>query len=100
VIDKLFDLESAIRKTAIEVRSVYARRLADLGLDAKIGLRKSFQNGAWNIELQINFMRGVDLIDALEGFVIKDGRLAVSDDELRSWLHDNMQDVVERRSSP
>lgn len=50
-------------------------------------------------ELQMTFLRSANLIDLLEGFVIKDDIAVVSDEELASWLHQGIQDVLAKQQT-
>jgi hypothetical protein len=95
--DDLYSLENDLRQVAIDTRTSYARQLDELGLEAKIGFRKRFQGGAVNAEIQVTFMRNGDLVDALEGLVIKASAPAVSNEELASWLHEGMRDVIAKQ---
>jgi hypothetical protein len=95
----LHSLEEGIRRIAIDARAAYQERLTDLGLEAKIDLRKDFREGVLDAELRITFLRDGNLVDALEGFVIKGSQAAVSNEELGSWLHEGMRDVLAKHQS-
>jgi len=91
--------EEDIRRIAIDVRAAYRERLIALGLETKIDLRKDFHEGVLDAELRITFLRNGTLVDALEGFVIKGSQATASNEELESWLHEGMRDVLVKHRS-
>ena len=95
----LHSLEEDIRRIAVDARAVYRERLADLDLETKIDLRKDSHEGVLDAELRITFLRDGNPVDALEGFVIKGSQAAVSNEELESWLHEGMRDVLAKHQS-
>lgn len=89
--------EDDIRQTALDARADYTRQLEASGLEARIALSKAFRDGRLNAELLIQFFHNNELVDALEGTVIRDSADFVPMEELRSWLHEGLSDVISRR---
>jgi hypothetical protein len=65
VSDQIYELERSVQRIALEARDRHAQ-LSRLGLDAKIDLLKQFHDGLLKAELRMSFLRGGDLVDALE----------------------------------
>jgi hypothetical protein len=51
-------------------------------------------------EFKVEFYRDNDLVDLFEFHVCRDGKLVVSEDEVRQWLRQNVPDVLGKRGLP
>ena len=69
--------------------------LVDRGLRWTVDIRRWFKDGRESSEICIQFYRDDSLVDFLEDFIVQDGEPVASTDELKQWLEQSIDAVLE-----
>jgi|SRR5829696_7275738 len=93
------DVEATARDAAQAVLSERQEVLSALRLEAKVEISRWLDGDRENAEIRISFWRGPAFVDVVEDFVIRDGQPTASPQELREWLEESIDEVLEASRS-
>jgi hypothetical protein len=94
-----YALHLTARDTAHAVLADRRSALVEAGLRARIELERHFEDGreSWS-EIRVDFWRGDAFVDVLETFLVREGEAVVTPEELKAWLEEHIDAILEENA--
>jgi hypothetical protein len=91
-------LDNTIRQTVVGVLKQLSPHLTEAGLSAQSASVEVMVSDPahYTSELRVYFMRGNDLVDAIEFHIFDDGKQMVQASEIREGIEQDVKDVIQR----
>ena len=92
------EVESAVLGAVMDALHRLSSRLVERGLSFRPPQLEVMVSdpSRYTSELRVYFVRGNDIIDAIEFHIFDDGRQMVQESQVADWLTEDIQDVVNR----